>query len=415
MNDSNASHERVPETVGQSYEDPHDTDAELEGGLKAPLSSISTLEESHLTMADEAPSSHDLSPDLITTIKQDDVLMGRGSGPNEFIGNQRFRSLVEARKGEYKSAPKNKLKTKIAKEVIDEIHALGGRFLKQVETGTPDINYVVEEAVWCEVEEKLALEKCKQTLRQKENPVGTNESRNASAVSSDVGVCIAVYPESFGKGLDFEHPPSLPPNWTPVLPLKRAGPSFGVARPMFFLQQQATSAQPMAANPFLSTPFVQNQNGMPVNMSQEQDQCAAYMRYLAYSALVWTQMDYVSPNHVQSSSLAEADQTDSVPTSSHFTSENGFDAAASQEYMLNSHVITGGDAALDDMLDQMDNSSSRRTSSASEDVAEDEMSAFLLPLFDLGSDSPRFTQEQEELEQAAMMDEEKAAALADLF
>jgi hypothetical protein len=350
MNDSNASHERIREKDGQSDQDPHDTDAELEGGLKATPSALTTQDEKHLHMADEPPSSDDVSPDLITTIKQDDVLMGRGSGPNEFVGNQRFRSLVNARKEEYKSASKNKVKTKIAKEIMYKIRARGGRFLKQVETGTPVINYVVEEAVWCEVEEKIALEKCKQTLRQKENPVGSNESRNASAGSSDAGVGIAVHPESFGEGFKFVHPPSLPPNLTPVLPSKLAGPSFGDARPVSFL----------------STPYVQNQNGMLVNMSQGQDQCATYMRYLANSALSWTQTDSVSPDLLQNSSL---DQTDSVPTSSPFTSENGFTAAASQENMLNSHVITGGDAVLDDMLERMDNSSRRRTSSASEDSA----------------------------------------------
>jgi hypothetical protein len=47
-------------------------------------------------------------------------------------------------------------------------------------------------------------------------------------------------------------------------------------------------------------------------------------------------------------------------------------------------------------------------------VSEDEVSDFLLFCFQ-ASGQQRFTQEQEEIEQATMTDEEKAAALSDLF
>lgn len=51
---------------------------------------------------------------------------------------------------------------------MEHIHALGRRFLKQAETEKP-LNDVVELEAWCQVEEKVALEKGKQKLGKKEN------------------------------------------------------------------------------------------------------------------------------------------------------------------------------------------------------------------------------------------------------
>jgi hypothetical protein len=124
-------------------------------------------------MTDKVPSpSTPVAPKsthLITELNLNDVLHGRGTGPNEFVGNQRFRSIVERRKDDYKSAPKNKMKTKIARDIMAQIHARGGRFRKKVESGKPVTN-LIEAGVWCEVEESVALEKCRQALRQKREP-----------------------------------------------------------------------------------------------------------------------------------------------------------------------------------------------------------------------------------------------------
>jgi hypothetical protein len=102
------------------------------------------------------------STNLITELKYNDVLLGRGS-TSEFIGNERFRSLVEVRQEEYISAPKNKEKQKIARELFDDIRSLGGRFLKLVESEA-SADDAAEKGKWYEVEESVALEKCKQSL-----------------------------------------------------------------------------------------------------------------------------------------------------------------------------------------------------------------------------------------------------------
>ena len=80
-----------------------------------------------------------------------------------FIGNQRFRGLIETRHAEYSSAP-NETKKKIARELVYQIHEVGGRFLKQVETESY-VHDFFKESIWIEVETSVALEKCKQALR----------------------------------------------------------------------------------------------------------------------------------------------------------------------------------------------------------------------------------------------------------
>lgn len=105
-------------------------------------------------MADEEPSSSAPAPrstNLITALNDDMSSWVEGRGASQFTGNVHFRALAEQRQEEYKSAPKNKGKKKVAEELFDDIRSLGGRFLKLVETVTP-VNDIVEEGVWCEVD-----------------------------------------------------------------------------------------------------------------------------------------------------------------------------------------------------------------------------------------------------------------------
>jgi hypothetical protein len=127
-------------------------------------------------MSDDAPvssSSTVSSGDLITSLDHNDVILGRGAGPSQFIGNLRFRSRVEERQEEYLSlkAHKHPTKARISRDLVDQTHALGGRFLKPVRSDSP-------EEVWYEVADSVAVEKCKQALRdhrRKEGPSDVND------------------------------------------------------------------------------------------------------------------------------------------------------------------------------------------------------------------------------------------------
>jgi hypothetical protein len=101
----------------------------------------------------------------VTMLNPNNVLLGRGTGYHEYIGNQRFLALVEERKEVYNTAAKNKTKSRLAKEFLDHIHSLGGRFLRRADSAQP-VDIVVEEGVWYETDEKTALDKIKQAFRQ---------------------------------------------------------------------------------------------------------------------------------------------------------------------------------------------------------------------------------------------------------
>jgi hypothetical protein len=92
---------------------------------------------------------------------QSDVLLGRGTGPNEHIGNIRFRTLVrETIEASSQGECDRRTKWMLANKVVNTINERKGRFLKKVQNtrrGAPD--------VFVEVPNKVALEKTRQSFR----------------------------------------------------------------------------------------------------------------------------------------------------------------------------------------------------------------------------------------------------------
>ena len=78
------------------------------------------------------------SVEYITELTPYDVLLGRGTAIANYKGNVAFRAICDERKEEYTSIFEYKPKARIAKEILTKIHALGGRFLKQVEHETTE-------------------------------------------------------------------------------------------------------------------------------------------------------------------------------------------------------------------------------------------------------------------------------------
>jgi len=118
----------------------------------------------------------------VTDLRPCDVLFGRGSGPNDHEGNIRFRQLVAERKPEYMATNHRQTKAKIAKEIVDQVFAVNGRFMKKVEAselaalGVPDGT-----DVWEVVGDDTIMEKAKQALRQ--NTQKRDETRPKSPKS----------------------------------------------------------------------------------------------------------------------------------------------------------------------------------------------------------------------------------------
>jgi hypothetical protein len=124
-----------------------------------------------------------------TELGATDVLLGRGSGPNDHVGNVHFRELVSERKAEYMATNHRMTKTKIAREIVDQIINAKGRFLKKCEQkeveglGVEPTGVDVYEIV----DDDTMMEKAKQALRQNASKTRSEiEAKNFSPVTKQV-------------------------------------------------------------------------------------------------------------------------------------------------------------------------------------------------------------------------------------
>ncbi|KAK1737980.1 hypothetical protein QTG54_011274 [Skeletonema marinoi] len=132
----------------------------------------------------------------ITKTTKYDVHTGRGSGPYQQLGNLHFRTVIDTRKTEYlASRPRDFIKKNaIAKEIVEEIRALGGRFLTKLPKGkVQELNLEGVDPdlpVYELTEEDICMEKTKQGLRQKRKDFlsglnGTNDNESSSSVPQE--------------------------------------------------------------------------------------------------------------------------------------------------------------------------------------------------------------------------------------
>ena len=94
-----------------------------------------------------------------------DVILGRCQEVREFIGNVRFRALIDQHRHAYHSAERKAEKTHLSTIIYNMIHNQGGRFLDKKKTANPR---VIE---WEEIPMDKALAKISQTLRNGTRPV----------------------------------------------------------------------------------------------------------------------------------------------------------------------------------------------------------------------------------------------------
>ena len=128
----------------------------------------------------------------VSPLRDNDVLFGRGKGPQYHPGNVAFRALVDSRKADYWSENQEAgYKTQLANDIYDAIvtpassDQPGGRFLKQeddmdairaeLQAGRSVSKY--DGKYYIEVPRKLAVDKCKMALRQKVNAADQREAR----------------------------------------------------------------------------------------------------------------------------------------------------------------------------------------------------------------------------------------------
>lgn len=99
----------------------------------------------------------------IRELNDNDVLLGRGNGPNHYEGNKRFRQLVESKKELYSKSKRGE-KAIISKQILETIHSRQGRFIKKTKKNKQACKERDDE--WKEIiEEKALLEKISMAFR----------------------------------------------------------------------------------------------------------------------------------------------------------------------------------------------------------------------------------------------------------
>jgi hypothetical protein len=103
----------------------------------------------------------------VTELNEHDIILGRGSGPNDRQGNINFRLLCKERKIAYIEAKSRDEKGRIAADIVKTVHDRGGRFLKKLSPEqAKSVGFQRGEVVYELADEQPILEKTKQTLRQ---------------------------------------------------------------------------------------------------------------------------------------------------------------------------------------------------------------------------------------------------------
>jgi hypothetical protein len=100
-------------------------------------------------------------PNFVQELTKDDVLLGRGTGPNEYQGNIRFRALVKEtlRSNELKKSSNGSTKTMLARMIVRDVKAQNGRFLKKVGKSSTGRD------LFAVVPDRVAVDKTRQSFR----------------------------------------------------------------------------------------------------------------------------------------------------------------------------------------------------------------------------------------------------------
>jgi len=111
---------------------------------------------------------------VVDGLKDNDILLGRGIGPNEHPGNKRYRMIIRSFQPEYIATKRRKEKEKIALKTIERVKANGARFLRPLSDGTEredgrskagKSSPKKSSKRWIVAENERVLEKTKQSLR----------------------------------------------------------------------------------------------------------------------------------------------------------------------------------------------------------------------------------------------------------
>lgn len=127
----------------------------------------------------------DSPPIIVSELRPNDVLLGRGAPIIKYVGNVKFRALIKSRKQEYMATRRRVEKDVIALSIINVIGKRNGRFLQRIRPSSRQAS--VSEgpsegkppSVWKIADRNIAAEKVKQALRDKD-PSGPQDDEESS-------------------------------------------------------------------------------------------------------------------------------------------------------------------------------------------------------------------------------------------
>ena len=118
----------------------------------------------------ESDSSSPSSPHLPFGCREHDVVCGRAQEIRTFIGNERFRQIIERHRSDYHAAQRKSEKSRVSTKIYHMISSNGGRFWdkKQARNDATNTNH---DKVWYELSQEKAIAKISQALRNGTRPV----------------------------------------------------------------------------------------------------------------------------------------------------------------------------------------------------------------------------------------------------
>lgn len=362
------------------------------------------LVENHYTFSMEnmiAPpvSSSTASLPVITVLNRNDVLLGRGSGPNLFWGNLQFRDIVAEMREAYVSAADVEDKRAIAQSIVDQIRLKGGRFLRRKDSGKKKPTTTKEE--WVEVTNAIALEKAKQALREKNvssnaasgKSTGSSQKRSARTETVTSFDIASAGPSELATHVATVSPPFRGDTVPHAVLSSLLAPAPVDSRLLLFqtdpfaLRQLPTMAQPLRTTSLYAPPPLLNHRHYSTS----------------YGATPL-------PDSIASQGLLLQDLQRN--TNAAVTARNT--SQMYSQFQNSFHLQSPSQTPEPPMTQETLASTAKQDTSPSEQSKEDDVAAFLLSSLAV-SDRPVITAEQEALERENLSDEEKASILADAF
>eukprot|EP00529_Nitzschia_sp_RCC80_P030371 CAMPEP_0113479980 /NCGR_PEP_ID=MMETSP0014_2-20120614/21611_1 /TAXON_ID=2857 /ORGANISM="Nitzschia sp." /LENGTH=299 /DNA_ID=CAMNT_0000373339 /DNA_START=579 /DNA_END=1474 /DNA_ORIENTATION=+ /assembly_acc=CAM_ASM_000159 len=129
---------------------------------------------------------------FITNVSSEDVVLGRGAGPNEMAGNIAFRQIVARFKPSYITTVNRKAKSQIAHKVVQTVKSKRGRFLRRARiqgsststSSSSSSGAGTDQDIFVEAEQEVILEKAKQALRYGKHDNGRRSDQWTSSPPS---------------------------------------------------------------------------------------------------------------------------------------------------------------------------------------------------------------------------------------